>query len=316
LSAEPPDQQDLSRELSLGESFTKSFDLARRNYLQLLPIFAAFGILVAIISTFITSVTPTYTLPTDASALSQPQLLAAMSSVFRYLGYVAANFLVTWSILYFAAGIGVWKICQTLGKNQKLGFTLPNQINYVNLAITAFLAVVMIEASIIVIVGPLVLGTMFYLSLVSSVIEGKSPLDSLGRSKNLISGKWGKTFILLIGIQIIIYIASSLIGALIGFLPLSDATSILAVNAAQNFILALEFPLVSASMVVLFSSYKYAQVRTVQKPPSLYDNMRPEPMGNFGQAGLGRRSFCPACATSVSPDERFCHNCGAVLSAT
>ena len=263
MSGEPSNQGEYSRELSLGESFNKSFDLARKNYLQLLPIFAGFGVLVAVLSTYITYVTPSYNLPTNVASLTQTQLLDAMGSVFRYLEYTAANFLVTWFILYLAAGIGVWKICQTLGKNQKLTFTPANRINIVNLAVTTFLAVAIIESSIILIVGPLVFGTLLYLSLAASVIEGKSPLASFGRSRKLSSGKWVKTFLLIIGIQIIIYIVALLVSSIVGLLPLSDSTSTLAVSAAQNFILALEFPLVSASMFVLYSSYNQSQVRAV-----------------------------------------------------
>jgi hypothetical protein len=315
MSDEPSNKGEYSRELSLGESFSKSFDLARKNYLQLLPIFAGFGVLVAVLSTYITYVTPSYNLPTNVASLTQTQLLDAMGSVFRYLEYTAANFLVTWFILYLAAGIGVWKICQLLGKNQKLTFTPTNRINFVNLAITTLLAVAIIEASIIVIIGPLVFGTLLYLSLASSVIEGKSPLASFGRSRNLLSGKWGKTFLLIIGIQIIIYIVALLVSSIVGLLPLSNSTSTLAVSAAQNFILALEFPLVSASMFVLYSSYSQSQVRTMQRPPSLYDNMKPQPMGNFGQIRPQNIAFCPSCGTSVAQDERFCHNCGRALSA-
>ena len=316
MSSGIPEKEDFSRELSLGESFTRSFDLARKNYLQLLPVFAGFGVLVAVLSTYIDYVTPAYTLPTNVGSLTQSQLLHAMSPVFSYIVYTAANFLITWFILYFAAGIGVWKICQVLSKNQKLAFAPATRINYVNLAVTTLLSVVIVEASFILIVGPLIFGTMLYLSLTASVIEGKSPPSSLGRSRSLISGRWVKTFLLIIGIQIIIYVVALLVSSFVGFLPLSNASSLLAVNAAENFILALEFPLVSASMVVLYSSYNQSQVRATQNPPSLYDNMRPQPMGNFGLGGSGNSNFCPACGTSVSQDERFCHHCGKALSAS
>jgi len=314
LSSGVPDQEDFSRELSLGEAFFKSFALARRYYLQLLPVFAGAGILVAIISAYISYLTPSFTIPSNPTSLSQSQLLAAMTPVFRSFGYMAASIFVTSLILYFAAGIGVWKICQELDKKQKLTVILPSRINYLNLAIITLLSVVIVEGSIIILVGPLIFGTMLYLSFAASTIEDKSLLSSFGRSLNLISGKWGKTFLLVIGIQIIVYIVSLLVGSLVGFLPLSDSASTLALNAAQSFILALEFPLVSASMVVLYSSYSHSQVRSTQKPPSLYDDMRPQPMGNFGQIRPQNIAYCPSCGTSVAQDERFCHHCGRSLT--
>jgi len=313
VSSRSPDQEDFSGKLSLGEAFFKSFALARRYYLQVLPIFAVAGILVAIISAYITSVTPSFTVP--STSLPQAQLLAAAMPVFRSLGYMAGSIFVTSLILYFAAGIGFWKISQQLNMKQKLGFTLPSRINYVNLAITTLLSVIVVEGSIIVLVGPLIFGTMLYLSLAASLVEDKSVLSSFGRSLNLISGKWVKTFLLVIGILIIVYIVSLLVGSLVGILPLSNSASLVAVNAAQNFILALEFPLVSASMVVLYSSYSQSQVQSTQAlPPSLYDNMKPQPMGNFGQIRPQNIAFCPSCGTSVAQDERFCHHCGRALT--
>jgi hypothetical protein len=314
LSSRSPDQEDYSRELSLGECFTKTFDLARRNYVRLLPLFASVGIVVAIISAYINYVTPAYTLPSNPASLGQSQLLASMTPALRAFGYFAASVFVSSLILYFAAGIGVWKICQQLDREQKLNFTFASKINYLNLALTTLLSVALVEGSIIVLVGPLIFGTMLYFSLVASTIENKSPLSSLGRSLNLISHKWGKTFLVVIGIQIIVYLVSLLIGSVVGFLPLSDSASSVAVNASQNFILALGFPLVSASMVVLYSSYTQSQVRSVQRPPSLYDNMKPQPMGNFGQVRPQNIAYCPSCGTSVAQDERFCHHCGRALT--
>jgi len=298
-------QDEFARELSIGESFNKSFDLAGRNYLKLLPIFAVFGILAALVSGYVNSVTPALSLPTNASTLTPAQDLAALSVIVRYLEFVAANFFLTQVILYVAAGIGVWRICKSLGQKQDLHITLPDHINYVSLILTVLIAAAIIEISLIIIVGPLIFGTLFYLCLASCTIEGKSVFSSLGRSRQLVSGKWGKTFIIFVGIQVVVYIGSALISGIIGlFISSSVVTSIV-----QNFIMALEFPLVSASMVVLYFSFSRGHERLIQKPPSLYDNMTPQPMGGFG-----KRSFCSACGAAVSGDEKFCHNCGATLA--
>ncbi len=308
LSYEQPEEDEFGHELSVSESMRKSFDLAGKNYLQLLPLFAAFGVLAALVSGYITAITPTYTLPTSVSGLTQAEALAAMGSIVRYVEFVAANYFLTWFVLYFAAGIGVWRISKLLDEKQQLKITLANRVNYVNLAVTTLVAVAIIELSGLLIVGPLVFGTMLYLCLAASVVEGKSLFDAFGRSRNLVSGKWGKTFLVFIGVQIIINIVASVVSDIVGQFTASGAI----VTAVQNFVLALEFPLVSASMVVLYLSYRRGQEKLTLRPPSLYDNMTPQPMGGFSATP---RSFCTACGSSVSNDEKFCHNCGAALSS-
>jgi hypothetical protein len=300
----PPEEDEFGHELSVSEAFRKSVDLARRNYLQLLPVFLGFGVLAALFSASITAVTPTYTLPSTVN-MTQSEALAAMGSIVRYVEYVAANYFVTWIVLYVAAGIGILRICVLLDRNQKLGFSLDKRASYASLAVTTILAVAIIEISGLIIIGPLIFGTMLYLSLAACAVEGKSTLSALGRSRALVSGKWGKTFLVFIGVQIIIYIGATVVSDLIGLATTSSAVT----TGVQNFVLALEFPLVSASMVVLYLSYRRGQEKLMQRPPSLYDNMAPQPMGNFGS-----RNFCSACGVSVSSDEKFCHNCGAVLS--
>jgi hypothetical protein len=230
-----------------------------------------------------------------------------MGSVFRYIGYTLGNYFVTWCLLYIAAGFGIWKMNQG---RERTGTVEDSgaRLNFVNLAITTIITVIIIELGIfLVFIGALFFATMFYLVNAASVIEGKGPLEALGRSRRLISGNWIRTFLLMIGIQIIIYILSALISGVVALLPLSDQSSTLATNFVQEFVLALEFPLVSASMFVLYYSNRGAQEEETKRPPSPYDNMRPQPMDNFGAVG----KICSACGASLSPDEKFCHNCGA-----
>ncbi len=308
LGYDSQNQDEIPRDLSIGEAFGRSFDLARRNYLTLLPIFAVFGIIAAILGALITAATPSLAsipIPQNSSTVTPTQAIALLDSFVRYVVFAASNFFVTSIILYFAVGVGVWKLLTVLGQKQNLGFTLPDRLNYLNLALTTVLAVIIIELSGLLVVGPLIFGTMFYLCLAVSVSEGRSLFDTFGRSRKLISGKWGKTFILFIGTQIIVYIGAGLISQIVNLF----VTSLAIVSIIQNFILALELPLVSASMVVLYLSYRNSQELITRPPPSLYDNLKPQPM-----PGFGNRNFCSACGASVSPDEKFCHNCGAALS--
>jgi hypothetical protein len=312
LSYSTPEKDDEpSRELSIGEIFSRSFDLARRNYLQLLPIFVGFGALAALVSTYVRAITPPLVIPTNVSSLTQSQELAVAASLARFLEIRTFNYFVAWLILYFAAGIGVWKIFQIMGQKKKLTFELPQRGNLVPVAVTVLLTIVCIElSSVLLFVGLLIFATMFYVAFSAAVAEGKYFLSSLGRSRSLTSGKMGKTFIVFAGVQLFVYIVARVFSTIVSLLPISS----LAANATLNFVLALEFPFVSASMVILYLSYRRGQEWVAPKPPSLYDEMRSQPMGAYGPQSQGTKKFCSACGAAIMSDERFCHNCGAALS--
>jgi hypothetical protein len=306
--SEPEQQKDeYPSDLSIPQVFGKTFALMRQSYLQLLPIFAGFGVLVALISSYIRLVTPPLVLPTSVSSLTQEQELALAASVTRWLEFRIANYFVDWLILYLAAGIGVWKIYQILGQKKKLSFELPSKSNFGSFLATVILTIAIIELStFLFFVGMLIFATMFYLSFPSAAAEGKFFSGAFGRSRNLISGKWGKTFVVFAGTQIIVYIGALVVSTVVGLLT----PGTLPAHAALFLTLGLEFPFVSASMVVLYLSYRRGQEQILPRPPSLYDNLTPQPMGP-----LGAKRFCSACGTQISMDEKFCHNCGAALSA-
>jgi zinc ribbon protein len=309
LSLTPTENDAPNRELTIGEVFIRSLDLARRNYLRLLPIFAGFGVFAALASTYIREITPPLIIPTNVANLTQAQALALFDSFAQFIGYRTLNYFVEWLLLYFAAGIGVWKIFQLLAKEKKLGFD-PPKVELVPLAVTIILTVFAIElSSFLLLVGLLVFGTLFYLAFPVAAAEEKYFFGALGKSRKLVSGKIGKTFLIFAGVQLFSYIAARVISTLVSLLPISS----LAANAVLTFVLALEFPFVSASMVVVYLSYRSRQEWVIQKPPSLYDNMTPQPMGTFATPAPPVRRFCSSCGSSISPDERFCHNCGRPL---
>jgi hypothetical protein len=296
------DSNPVERELSLGELFGRSFNLFRQNYLKVLPIFLSFGIVSTILSSAISYITPSPSIPTNISSLGSGQLSSMASSISQYLGYTLGNYFVTWCVLYFAVGLGIWRM------NQKP--TNQPGPNYLSLAVTTVLSVVIIEAGLfLILIGALILGTMLYLVLAAATVEGRSTFDAMGRSRQLISGRWFKTFCLLAGIQIIIAIVANLVGGIAG-LPFSGETSTMAGVVTSNFVMALAFPLVSASMLVLYRSNLAKREQYVPRPPSLYDNMKPQPIPGFP---VSQNSFCPKCGASVTQEEKFCHSCGTQL---
>ena len=296
-------------ELSLGELFNQTFAVVRRHYLRVLPVFIVFGIVATLISTAISYSTPTLAILSNIGNLSSTELFALANSELQILGYTLANYFFSWCLLYFAAGIGLWQ----MGRSEGLISTSERsgKLNYGALALTTLLAVVIIEAGLfLIVVGALIFGTMFYLSLAACVLEGKSPGGALGRSRRLVSGRWFKTFILLAGVQIIVALIASVVSGVVG-LPFPGDQGTLAAVLAQNFVTALGFPLVSASMIVLYRSRQTGIERAAARPASPYDYMKPEPVGAF--AG-GAKRFCSQCGAPVTLEEKFCHSCGAIQS--
>jgi hypothetical protein len=297
----------LKHELSLSELFQKSFELLRQNYLRVLPIFVLLGIVSTVLSSAISFATPVPNVPTNIASLSNEELSSVFGSISQYLGYTLANYFVSWCILYFAAGLGIWRMNQALRHSED-----QRGPNYTSLAVTTVLSVLIIEAgAFLLIIGALILGTMLYLVLASATLERKSAIDAMRRSRQLVSGKWFKTFCLLAGIQIVIVVFSNLVGSVAG-LPFSGETSTMAAIVASNFITALSFPLVSASMLVLYYSNLAKQKEYVAKQPSPYDNMMSQPIPGFP---ISHNEVCTKCGVPVTREERFCHNCGAQLQA-
>ncbi|MDG6904380.1 MAG: glycerophosphoryl diester phosphodiesterase membrane domain-containing protein [Nitrososphaerota archaeon] len=292
----------IGQELTLGQLFQKSFELFRQNYFRVLPIFAALGIVSTFFSSLISFATPTPSIPLDIASLTNEQLLSAAGPIYKYLGYTLSNYFVSWCILYFAAGLGVFRMNGVLKNSEN-----QRGPNYMSLAITTVLSVMIIEAGVFVfVIGALILGTMLYLVLPVTMLEGKSMFSAMGRSRQLVSGRWFKTFLLLAGVQIIVAVFSNVVGSFAGLL-FSGQISTMAAIVATDFITALAFPLVSASMLVLYYSNLEKKKEFVPRPPSLYDNMRPQPIPGFP---VSPNSYCSKCGAAVTQEEKFCHNCG------
>jgi zinc-ribbon domain len=329
--------------MSLGSIFSNSFRVVFRYYASVFPIFLVLGVVASLVSTVVVRAEPTPI--TNISTTSTAQTLADAAIDVRYVTLDVFNYFLVFCLLFFAAGYGIWKFDQRLRTQraasqpnlQQATGTYntpsppvpepPSKLNYTTLAITTVVSAIIIFAgTILIFIGALILATMLYLSLAACVIEGKSVGASLGRSRQLVSGRWFKTFVSMAGIMILVSVGASFVSILVQLFPLGSAEGIVT-NIVWNIVLALAFPLVSASMLLVYYSnlaaknaeFSYAsQGRIIPPPPppSPYDNMKPQPMYPPNVAGgtsasSASRKFCPSCGAHVTPEERFCHQCGA-----
>jgi hypothetical protein len=307
-------EKPIDHELSLEELFTHTFSIMRKHYVRVLPVFAAFGVVATAISTYVASITPSLNIIgiSGLSSLTPQQIANLAGTLGRILGLGLSNFFLSWSLLYFAAGIGIWVMNKPPDGTEEVA----QKLNWFNLAITTIIAVVIIEFGLILIlIGALIFATMLYLCLAACVIENKSPFGSLGRSRQLTSRRWFRTFAVLIGVLALVYLISNVFGDVILLLPIASGEANIISAAVQNFAMALLFPIVSASMLVLYRS-RTARVeqQVVAKPYSPYDHMKPEPFGVFAAAQNAQsteRVYCPHCGTKLAQGAKYCHNCGA-----
>ncbi len=301
-------------ELSFGELFDWTWKIAARNYVRVLPLFIIVGVFASLVSYAFSPVTvvPNINLTTTNSS-SISALSNAIAPAIRWLSNVYFESFLIFLAIYFGAGIALsmmdkdWR-----AKSGQHVATISGKLNYAALAITTFLATAIIFlGSLLIVIGALVLGTYLYLSLVASSVEGKSAFQSLGRSGRLISGRWGKTFLTMIGTFLFVYFVGSAAGII--------AFAIVPNSALQGvvtfFVMAILSPVIASSMLVLYYSNRQRQARQVMPfstPParSPYDSMRPAPIGVFGSQASQEVRFCSQCGVRVSPEEKFCHNCG------
>jgi hypothetical protein len=310
-------ERGYDHELSVSELFRKTLAVARRNYVSLLPVFAIAGIVNGLVFVLFQSPTSMPAVPSDVSGLTQTQLLSLLGEVARAIGFTWLNYFVSWLVLYFAVGVGIWRM-SVASRRQSAGTEVdatssppssssssfpssssssynPPKLNYVSLALTTLLSVLIVSLGLfLVVVGAIVAAIALYLSLAACVLEGKSAFSSLGRSRRLISGRWGKTFLLLAGTLIAVYVVALFVVTLIGLPMPSGAASNTVMLFVQNLLVGLLFPFVAASMFVLYSlassvpseGRPYAQPgKASSSSPasssrgSPYDTMKPEPMG-------------------------------------
>jgi hypothetical protein len=293
----------IDRELSLTEIFGRTYEVFKKYYTSVLPIFLAFGFVSTILASYISYITPSPPVPANLADLTNGEVSSMVGIVSKYVGYTLANYFVSWCILYFAAALGILRMSRYFEEAQ-------SRPNYAALALTTVISVAIIEAGIfLIVVGALVFATMLYLVLVAATVEGRSIRSAIGRSRQLVSGNWLKTFLTLAGVQLTIAVISSLIGGIAG-LPFSGEASTMAGVIASNFATALLFPLVSASMLVVYYSNRAKGVKKEKRVPSPYDDMKPQPISGFP---ISRNVYCPSCSSSVTSEEKFCHNCGMQL---
>lgn len=208
MSTEKP-----SEELSVGEIISETFSLYSRHFVHYVIPFLAAGIIVGFLTTLVRFViiVPAYLQPsTPADLLSWlmgflPALIA-LSVVTGIIG---------WIIGYIAQGIAVKFTSDTFEKGRadlqtSFNFTMSRLLSLLGASI---ITGILIAVGLIAFVIPgIILAIMFSLVVQTIIAEDIGALESLSRSRRLVSNRWLKTFVLLLVLTIIVAIVGGIAG--------------------------------------------------------------------------------------------------------
>ena len=257
-----------SGELSVEEIFSLTFNLYRSKFLQFFLPFLISGIITGI-STYV--ITSSFPLPTP------PDMPASPSTTFIY-EELAPWFLELISkviIIGIFSGLVLWIVGTTVTgiviKNasdqiEKGSSNLNISFNFTvsklpSLLAAQFIAGILITLGLLLFIVPgIIIAIMFSLVIPTIIIEQKGVFESLGRSKNLVSNRWMKTFLLGLILGIIVLIVNSAATFLAG--PLSTIHPI-ANSLTTSIISAFVSPIYPIAITYLY----YAMAARENPPP-------------------------------------------------
>ncbi len=286
--------QGISKELSISEVVSKTFELYRRDFLKYVILFA---VVEAIIGVFTTLVRRAITLPVlSANATPQEVLNWAPGFFGALISLIVLTVIVTWVFFPVAFGSAVELASEQIEKERadleaSVRFTISKLI--LIWAVSLVAGIIVALGLIALVVPGIILGTMFSLALPVVMIESPGVLESLGRSRKLVSRRWLKTLALIIVFGIIVGIASAIVGVISG--PFGVASTVV-----SSILSAFYLPVIPIALTV----YYYSNAARIAPPQMSQVPVTPAPIAQTGM------KFCPNCGAQLASTAAFCAKCG------
>jgi TRAP-type C4-dicarboxylate transport system permease large subunit len=255
--------QKPSQELSIEEVLTRTFELYSHNFIQfLIPLLVA-----TLVSGSLGTLTTRYI------EIMPPPEYGAPPEIWNWIW----SYVVTLLAITFIVGIISWMvstiangICVRFASDlmEKGNASLEDALNFtvfklLSLLVAAIITGILIVLGLIALFVPgIILAIMFSLVVQVIIIEDVGALDSLSRSRRLVSSRWSKTFVLLLIVYIIILFVG-FVGNLIGT-PFGGAGSIVS-SVIATFVARI----IPISLTVYYYSMvaKEEQLRVPPPPP-------------------------------------------------
>lgn len=248
-----------SRELAVGEIVTWTFSLYSQKFMQYLIPFLGAGVVTGILSAVVNFVIRTpAALPPTATPQELlnwfPGFLAALLAIAVLTGIIG------WIVSHIANGIAIKFTSDTLEKGKA---NILSSFNFAMTKLLSILAVSIITGILIVIglialiVPGIILMIMFSLVVPPIIIEDVGALESLSRSRILVSHRWLKTF----GVLLILYV---LVGIASGLATLISSPFGAASSLVTNILTAFIQPIIPIGLTL----YYYSMTARMTSPES------------------------------------------------
>ena len=291
-------EQGIKRELSLGEVVQKTFELYRRDFIKYFVLFAIVGAIIGVVMTIARQI---FILPTLPSNPTPQQVYTWLPGFFATLIPLISSIVIV-SIVFsaIAQGSAIKMGSEQIVKGQtdlgrSVRFTASKLLWIWALSIVV--GIIVFLGFIALIIPGIILAIMYSLALPVLLIENRGVLDSMGKSRQLVSHRWLKTFATFLVLAIVVIIASAIVNAITG--PLGIAGPV--VNGILSAFYQPLFP-------ILMTVYYYSNLARITSPPT---DQVPTAPTMTAQAGM---KFCPSCGTQLASSATVCSKCGAKLN--
>jgi len=254
--------QKPSRELSIEETLTYTFDIYSRNFILFFIPFLIAGLISGILSVPILS---------HVSKISKIDFTGPPDVVWSQLW----NFILTLLALVLLLGIISWIIgnvisgvCVKCASDliEKGKASLGESFNFTvyklpSILIATLITGILTALGLLALIVPgIIIYVMFYLVIPAIMIENIGALDSLSRSRRLVSNRWLKTFVLALIVGLILGIAAFILNLIMA--PLGIYSSLVG-----SVITAFVQPIIPISLTVYYYSMLAKEQQRILPPP-------------------------------------------------
>ena len=288
-----PQGQSIQKEMGVGEVLGKMFEIYRADLVPFITIYLVIGVVSGLVSTVSTNLVKLPTIPTNSTSQQAlnllPGLFAAVGTLIL-ISVIVGLFLGT-----IALGSAIFLTSDRLTRGEvNLGTAVRRTLSrLVSIWVLGIIVGIIVVLGFIALIVPgILLGIMFSLAIPALLIEGIGFSDAMGRSRKLVGGRWGKSFVLYLLLGIIVGIAGIVVSLIAG--PFGFAGSLV-----SGVLGAFYMPLVPIALTV----YYYSNVARLAPPPTM------GPLGAPAQPGF---KYCQNCGAQIPQEARFCPKCSAM----
>lgn len=278
-------EQDINRELSLKEVISKTFDVYRQGFTKYFVLFVVVGTIIGVVTAIAQHA---FIIPTTPSNPTPEQLLNWLPSFFGALVPLVASIGIVNVVLSPIAQGGAIKLASEQIVKGKAELWPSVRFAASKLlwvwALNIIVGVLVVLGFIALVIPGILLAIMFALAFPVLLLENKGVFDSMGRSRELVSHRWFKTFATLLVLGIIVAIASAILSAI------SQPFGI--VGPLVNGILSAVYQPLPP---ILLAVYYYSNLARIAPDTVARDGTK----------------FCVNCGAKLASSPTFCPQCGA-----